>query len=56
MLERWQSEAPDELAKFGYPRDAFMAALEEHLAPHVEIGRTLARRFADQVAAYDRSV
>ena len=56
VLERWQSEAPDELAKYGYPKDAFMASLEEHLAPHVEIGRTLASRFADQVAGYDASV
>jgi GMP synthase (glutamine-hydrolysing) len=52
VLERWQSEAPDELAKFGYPKDAFLASLDEHLDEHVEIGRTLARRFADQVAAY----
>ena len=55
VLERWQGDAPDELAKHGYPKDAFFASLEEHLGAHEAIGRTLASRFADQVAAYSPS-
>jgi hypothetical protein len=37
----------DDLATNGYPRDRFLTSLDEHLDAHLQIGRTLASRFAE---------
>jgi len=36
----------DDLAANGYPRDRFLESLDQHLATHQQVGRTLAERFA----------
>ena len=36
----------EDLAKNGYPRERFLASIDEHLDDHLGIGRTLADRFA----------
>ena len=42
----WLDMGEDDLAKNGYPRDVFLASIDEHLEQHLGIGRTLADRFA----------
>jgi GMP synthase (glutamine-hydrolysing) len=47
VLMRWLDMGGDELAANGYPPDRFLQSLDEHLDAHLEIGRTLAARFAE---------
>ena len=46
VLMLWLDMGADDLAKNGYPREAFLASIDEHLEHHLGIGRTLADRFA----------
>jgi hypothetical protein len=46
VLELWLDMGGDDLAANGYPRDRFLASIDEHLDDHLRIGRTLADRFA----------
>jgi GMP synthase-like glutamine amidotransferase len=47
VLMTWLDMGGDDLATNGYPRDRFLESLDEHLDAHLEIGRTLAARFAE---------
>jgi hypothetical protein len=47
----WLEAAPDELAKYGYPRETFIRSMDERLEGHMEIGRQLAARLADVAEA-----
>jgi GMP synthase (glutamine-hydrolysing) len=46
LLLEWMELGAEELTANGYPREAFVRALEEHLPEHDRVGRTLAERFA----------
>ncbi|HEY0388192.1 MAG TPA: type 1 glutamine amidotransferase [Gaiellales bacterium] len=50
VLMMWLDMGGDDLARNGYPRDRFLASIDEHLEDHLEIGRTLADRFAGLAA------
>jgi GMP synthase (glutamine-hydrolysing) len=50
VLLEWMKLGADDLAANGYPQDAFLRALDEHLPEHERVGRILAERFADVVA------
>jgi GMP synthase (glutamine-hydrolysing) len=51
VLMTWLEAAPDELAKYGYPRETFIRSMDERLEGHMEIGRQLAARLADVAEA-----
>jgi GMP synthase-like glutamine amidotransferase len=51
VLMTWLEAAPQELEKYGYPRDVFVRSMDERLQNHVEIGRQLAARLADVAEA-----
>ena len=46
VLMLWLDMGGDDLASNGYPRDRFLASIDEHIDQHLGIGRTLAARFA----------
>ena len=46
VLLTWLDMGGDDLAANGYPRDRFLESLDQHLATHQQVGRTLAERFA----------
>jgi GMP synthase (glutamine-hydrolysing) len=47
VLMGWLEAGGEDLAANGYPRDRFLQSLDEHLDAHLQIGRTLAERFAE---------
>lgn len=47
VLMLWLDMGGDDLAANGYPRDRFLQSIDEHLEAHLQIGRTLAARFAE---------
>jgi GMP synthase-like glutamine amidotransferase len=51
VLLSWLEMGGDDLAANGFPRDRFLASLDEHLDTHERVGRTLAERFAALSAA-----
>ena len=55
MLLHWLEMGGDDLAANGYPPDVFLRSIDEHLAGHEAIGRTLAARFAAIAARTSRA-
>jgi GMP synthase (glutamine-hydrolysing) len=51
VLMTWLELAEAELAKHGYPREAFIRSLDERLEAHMAIGRRLASRLTDVAEA-----
>ena len=47
VLLGWLEMGGDDLAANGYPPEAFLRSLDEHLDEHERVGRTLAERFAE---------
>jgi GMP synthase (glutamine-hydrolysing) len=50
VLLHWLEMGGEELEANGYPSEAFLQSLDEHLDAHVAVGRTLAERFAAHAA------
>jgi GMP synthase (glutamine-hydrolysing) len=51
-LREWGESAPEELEAAGYPRERYLAELDEYHVTHEAVGRGMAQRFADVALAY----